>query len=233
MEKKLTMMAAIMLVASLVMAAPTAVSPVTVSHDGYSVDRDMVPLFCNMDYTSLTALSSQQDTAYPFESWVADDFMIDAGLSIDYIEFIGGFWNYSVFGQCDYFVVSIWEDQGNCLPPYPPVGAEVYTATVTDFDATLLEGDYYFYGADVPPFTPTPGVLYWISIQGGLFFDPNGQWGWCPGDIIWNCMSVQAFPLLGMEPWTIQGYNDILMCLYNGTTTATESSGRSSVKSLY
>ena len=235
MRSKLTFALSIVaLMAGMALAGPTAISDQPGDFTFQPVERDLIELFCQPVDEASYATASQYDTSYPFEAWVADDFYSDAGIAIDHMVFWGGFWNYSVWAQIYGTYVWIWEETGNCTPGYPYDGSELYYEYIdgANITATQTTGDYYMYEMDVPPFTPTPGAIYWISFQPALDFYDNGQWGIQMSLDYYNCPSMQLFPLLGTDPWTVHGNGDMAFCLY-GQGTATTDSDWGAVKALY
>jgi len=215
-----------------VLAGPTAISPPGPAYHVELGTRDLACVFQQTEYSQFGAAVSQVDTFYPFEAWVADDFICEPCLPVTHIEWGGAHWGYGTFGAPSSFIIWIWEDQGNCVPGLPPDSGEIYKETVTEYEYAPIENDYYWYAADVPSFDPAPGVLYWMSIQAVLDFEPNGLWGWMFFAEQWNCSALQYGPAFDIYEWSDEGWGDVVFALYSDGVD-TEDSSWSSVKALY
>ena len=95
------------------LAGPQAQSPASPAGPGDSGVRDLACVFSQTEYDSLGAATSQVDVDYPFEAWVADDFICDPCLPVTHIEWGGGHWGYATFGHPSGFLIWIWEDEGD------------------------------------------------------------------------------------------------------------------------
>mgnify|MGYP000157575213 CR=1 FL=1 len=152
-----------------------------------------------------TGYSSQLDAVYPFQSQVADDFVLQAGANvITDVHWWGVWWNPGPPGNATAFRIIIYGDAGGKPtggnPDPTPTALKVWTIPAAAAGETP-SGSFFSYAADVSadPFIATPGVQYWIAIQSVNTFPP--QWGW-----VTNSAGAgnahQGFPLLGTPYWT-------------------------------
>ncbi|MCP4546917.1 MAG: hypothetical protein GY835_10680 [bacterium] len=207
-------------------AAPVSMGPAT--HTDYEFDCNRDAFWCQAFDPDGGATASQEDVVYPFEAWTADDFVAPCDGTVDQVQWWGGHWNYVTLTLPDYFIITFWDDV-NCTP-----GSELASEVVYTYTATEVGTDTYEYIADVTPFSMTAGTTYWLTIQAGLLFDPAGQWGWIPTiDPDQGCVSLQMFPLLGMDVWTDHTNGDMAFCLFGDVVTAAEETSLSTIKSLY
>jgi len=164
------------------------------------------------------AYSSQLDEVYPFDSQVADDFILTDAMNVTDVHWWGAFWN----GPPDEvdpsdFYIYIYADDGT---GNAPTGAGMEhpqgTALATYFFPQLTgyplspNGNHEYNVTLSPPFQATGGVKYWIAIQAVFPYPP--QWGWVNTDIIQLNTAVQGFPLLGYPFWTMD--NGVDMAFY-------------------
>jgi len=190
-------------------------------------------LYCQLPDPGGTAYSSQIDLVYPFDSGVVDDYVAEPGVIIGGIQWWGQYWNGpGAPSTVDYYVVTFYQDNGNCYP-----GRMVSTQNVTYFTETYEPAnDWYHVSANISPGAQIGGQRYWIEIQACMLFEEEGQWGWqasieesgdCGGPL-------QGFPLLGIPYWTEQQAIGVAFCLelwWDGV--GVEESSVSAVKSLY
>ena len=163
------------------------------------------------------ALSSQLALNYPFNSQMADDFLLTDDAEIGAVNFWGGFWNGYPVNPMDVNVIFYEDDgtgtqpTGSGLPDPTPTALAVY-----HFDGVTgtLEGTFawkYTVALD-PPFEASGGQKYWLVCQADLGFPP--QWGFAtttyPGQL---AQAVQGFPLLGYPYWTDVYYGDVAFTL--------------------
>ena len=210
----------------------------------YTTGLRDITVWCQVpDLVNWAKLSSQIDTAYPFDSGAAEDYQSPSDYAITFVEWWGGNWNFETLCPPDYFVITFYQYDG-CTPPDPaPVAPDYlpnnyfYQVVVTDYTDTVLDAtdDLHEYGAAIGPVLQDVGATYWIEIQAGMHFSPCGQWGWlATADPRWNCRLQRGFPLLGNPYW----YGDIdyagtSFCLYSDQSVATEPATFGAVKSLY
>ncbi len=164
----------------------------------------------------VSGLSSQYDTAYPFDSQLADDFMFtDVGYNVTDVEWVGAFWNPGDPGFDIGFNIYFYADDGSGSAPTTPVpGSALATYNLAAGDvAQTFNGSIWEYSADLPtPFTANVGQKYWVAIQAAMDFPP--QWGWgVDNAIMYGANAKQGFPLLGLPYWTNPGYGDAMFTL--------------------
>ena len=169
--------------------------------------------------------SSQLDTAYPFVSHVADDFIFAAEQEITAVHAYWGFWNGDPLNPCD-INVYIFADDGTGNAPEgagmpDPSSVALQTYTFIDVDGGGPDQYESILALD-PPFVAEEGTKYWLSIQGKLDFPP--QFGWSATiDKMTGAIAVQGFPLLGTVYWTaISPATDMAFKLYGPETAAPE-----------
>jgi hypothetical protein len=160
-----------------------------------------------IDDTS-NGLSSQFDTAYPFNSQVADDFQLQQDTMITDVHWWGAFWNPagSPVNPADFNII-FYADAGGMptgagMPDPTPTALKVYT--IPQVNGIPTGGtDEFEYDVVLPePFQALANEIYWIAIQWKGDYPP--QWGWetngaNPEKL---SVSVQGFPLLGTNYWT-------------------------------
>jgi len=163
-----------------------------------------------------SALSSQLDIVYPFNSQCADDFQFTATMDIQSVHWWGAFWGGSVYPNPVEFNVIFYADDGSGTMPtgagmddptstalavynFPEVTGVSYGTNKYEYDVAL-----------VPVFVADAGVKYWIAIQEVAPFATDGQWGWSTNGANPEQLSgpVQGFPLLGTAYWTPTTYGD-------------------------
>ena len=171
--------------------------------------------------TASVGLSSQLDSAYPFNSQVADNFLLDEETFITDVHWWGVFWNPGGGPNPAAFNIIFYADAGGkptgagTLDPTPTALAVYFFPAVT---GTLIGPDQYEYDVVLPdPFIALPGEMYWIAIQWVGDYPP--QWGWYTNGNNPELLlpSLQGFPLIGMAYWTPHTYGDMAFFL-TGTT---------------
>jgi MAM domain-containing protein meprin/A5/mu len=161
--------------------------------------------------------ASQLDLGYPFEARAADDFvfLVDPSGPISYVEWWGSFWN-GVSVIPDQFHIYLYLDNGG-QPADPPIGGEFQEYVITTWEQeTACTGDPdYRYCAELnPPFVPTVGQVYWMSIQAEFLYPP--QWGWNCAVTANGANAKYVFPMLGTTVWTdTTGCVDLAFNLYS------------------
>jgi len=165
-------------------------------------------------------LSSQLDTAYPFNSQLADDFMFGQSTNIESVHWWGVFWNGYGVNPAEFKILFYLDDgTGN-----EPLGAgsddpTSYAFAVYDFPSvtgTLVGSQRYEYDVTLPSsLTVDASVHYWIAIQWVGQYSQYGQWGWVMNDYSMYQLhdAMQGFPLLGTQYWTDPGYGDAAFSL--------------------
>jgi hypothetical protein len=214
------------------------------SHASYTTGVRDITVWCQVpELVDWAKLSSQIDTAYPFDSGCAEDYVSATDYALTYVQWWGGNWNFSTLAQPDYFVITFYQYSG-CTPPDPaPVAPDFlpnnyyYQTIVTDYSVVTLDAANYIYeyGADIGPVLQDAGTTYFIEIQAGMFFNPYGQWGWMStSDPRYGCRIQRGFPLLGNPYWYPDpDYNGTAFCLYSDQSVATQAETFGAVKSLY
>jgi hypothetical protein len=155
------------------------------------------------------AYSSQLDDVYPFDSQVADDFILDASYSITDVHWWGAFWNGppNEVDPCDFYIYIYADDGTGNAPTGAGMDHPQQTALATYFFPQLTGyplspyGNYEYNATLSPAFPANAGVKYWIAIQANFAFPP--QWGWVNTDMMQLHTAVQGFPLLGYPFWTM------------------------------
>lgn len=150
-----------------------------------------------------TGYSSQLDTVYPFDSQLADDFILQPNANIvTDVHWLGVYWNQDpLVPNVTEFNVFFYADDGTGNAPTQP-GTQLasYTFPFASVNETS-QGAYFSYDVVLPtPLALTPGVKHWIAIQSVNTFPP--QWGWGAHASIQLHEAVQGFPLLGLPYWS-------------------------------
>jgi hypothetical protein len=160
--------------------------------------------------TGNVGLSSQNDTVYPFNSQVADNFTLAIGNGLAYsvsgITFRGQYFNTATAPATDTFNILIYANNGG-VPTGGGLGdpspTALFTRTLNNVVGTptggSLEFDWNLSWAGTP-FVLTPGVQFWVAVQEVGSFAAQGQWGWSGSQAGGN--AVQGFPLLSIPYWT-------------------------------
>ncbi len=146
--------------------------------------------------------SSQLDTVYPFDSQLADDFILQPNANIiTDVHWLGVYWNPGPPGNATAFNIFFYADDGTGNAPTQP-GTQIasYTFPIANVNETS-QGSYFSYDVVLPtPLAVTPGVKHWIAIQSVNTFPP--QWGWGAHQGIQLHEAVQGFPLLSVPYWS-------------------------------
>ena len=207
------------------MSVAADLSPVgPIGAGGTAPEGDRDAIWCQApDY--VTGLSSQIDFVYPFDSSCIDDFMVEADALVTSIEWWGTYWN--GVGLGDYFVVSFYEDNGQCYPMDDPF----YVEDIMEY-SEVVDSTWYAYAAEIPPVEIAAGVAYWIGIQCVMDFTIGGQWGWGTSADVNMCPPLQGFPLLDIPYWTGIDYGAMSFCL-NSDAVANDAETWGNVKAMY
>jgi len=197
-----------------------------------------------LDHGAFFKCPSQIDVVYPFDCGYADDFQSYFGYDIHRIRWWGGSFN-SPTGPAepDYFVITFYEHDGDCIPPDPQPGVPgfpthyFYQEIVTEWEEVIIDSiaDLRRYDALIGPVPQNGGQIYWVEIQAVLEFMDQGQWGWLKSrDPSWNCTAVHGWPLYGIPYWeTDDDHPATSFELYADETISTERATWGSVKSMY
>jgi hypothetical protein len=150
-------------------------------------------------------LSSQLETAYPFDSQVADDFRFDDGTyDITDVFWIGGYWNGDPTPGSAFNII-FYNDAGGLPTGGPddptPTAKAVYTVPWAQVNEINNGDGTYSYDVELDTaFTAVQGQHYWLAIQYVGFYPP--QWGWAPALHSHQLFDAhQGFPLLGTDYW--------------------------------
>ena len=160
--------------------------------------------------TGTAAFSSQNDTVYPFNSQVADNFTLAGALpyTVSGITFRGQYFNTASAPATDTFNIFIYANNGG-VPTGggspDPSGTALFTRTLSGVPAGVPSGqplgfDWTLSWAGTP-FVLTPGIQFWVAVQEVGSFAAQGQWGWSAFPTAGG-NAVQGFPLLGTPYWT-------------------------------
>jgi MYXO-CTERM domain-containing protein len=145
--------------------------------------------------------SSQLDTLYPFDSQVADDFILAADSTITGMTWVGVFWNGSPI-VIPAWNVLIYNDAGG-VPTGGP-GDPTPTAILNSQEGIVNRvdnGDGTFtWSTDLSQTIRLDGnTTYWAAVQSEFFFPP--QWGWSASANQTGNTAKFGFPLLGTNYW--------------------------------
>jgi hypothetical protein len=156
------------------------------------------------DMTYVSGFSSQLELVYPFESRVADDFILsEGGHIITDVHWLGVYWNQTppVPNATDFNIYFYADDGTGNAPTQPGTEIASYTLPLAAVNETNVIDAVYSYDAYLPaPLALTPGEKYWMTIQSVNTFPP--QWGWGGHTNVQLHSAVQGFPLLGTPYWT-------------------------------
>lgn len=136
-----------------------------------------------------------------FESQLADDFLFNnpPAAPIQFIEWWGNYWN-GPGNTISRFNFYIYEEDGTTCKPTMP-GNHIWDANVAFANChETIDGSFYRYWAEVPPFIPAVGTRYFLVIQAELPFPP--QWGLINAASQQLCDSSLGFPYLSIPYWT-------------------------------
>ncbi len=162
------------------------------------------PEIFNNGVVGNTLLSSQNDTVYPFDSQVADDFMLGSAMDITGITWSGGYFQAAspITPNTSAFNVFIYADNGSGTAPAGGPGTELASFIIPfgSIAVTPTLVDQYDYSVDLGgSFSAAAGTTYWLAIQSENTFPP--QWGW-GGDNTSGGNAVAGFPLLAVPYWS-------------------------------
>lgn len=168
-------------------------------------------------YLDTSLSSSQLDTAYPFDSEVADDFELACcppgqHWEVTDVHWWGGYWNQDpIVPNTTAFNIKFWGDTIEGLD-HRPYGAPdgtlegdvplaEYNIPIENVTVTDIGSGIYAYSVDLPDaWLPECDTRYWISIQSVNLFPP--QWGWSGASDNQQLSTARyGFPLLGTAYW--------------------------------
>ena len=186
---------------ALLIAAGTAVA------FGSNVNAD--PVIWDNQFVAASLGSSQLDTIYPFDSQIADDFILDDDYYVTDVHWWGGFWNGTPFDPIEFNIYFYADDGTGNAPTLPVPGSALATYNFPAVNGVFDAGfGADAYDVDLPGqgFVASANTKYWIAIQAVFPFPP--QWGWStagPGNL---SSAKQGFPLLGTPYWSDPGFGD-------------------------
>jgi hypothetical protein len=205
----------VMSTASIVTASKEPLRSLTIADNGYYTCKEKTNLrdivWDNYVPSGGQAISSQFDTAYPFQSQVADDFFFNRSIQVTGIHWWGVFYGGSPPwpNPTDFNIIFYADDGTGNMPTGDGMNDPTSTALVVyfipDVNGTNC-GPYpedFVYDVILPnPFIATANTKYWIAIQAKLDWPP--QWGWYtngnnPDQLH---LPVFGFPELGAPYWT-------------------------------
>jgi hypothetical protein len=167
-----------------------------------------------------SALSSQLDTAYPFNSQVADDFILATTQAITEVAFDGSFWGGSAINPIDLNVIFYADDGSGNQPTGAGMDDPTSTALFVELHTAIMgtdngDGTFNYHIVLNAPFTAEANTKYWFVSQWVGNFPP--QWG-CDVSLSQQLHSaMQGFPLIGYPYWGDPGYGDVAFQLFGGT----------------
>jgi len=220
------LLAVAMLSTGFAVAAKTPTASYTTgmpAHPSNPVTRNQL-VWDNGDFGGGNLLSSQYAANYPFESEMADDFILDATASIAEVVAVGGFWNGAAVNPMDVTVI-FYADDGTGNMPTGAGMTEPYTTALQMETHTAVmgtdngDGSFTYDITLNAPFTAQAGVKYWFVARGDLGFPP--QWGFAVSTSQQLHSAMQGFPALGTAYWTDPGYGDVSFKLYSGSADVT------------
>jgi hypothetical protein len=164
-----------------------------------------------MEYDGLAA--AQDDQAYPFSCYEADDFHFDVDTEVMDVHWVGGYWagDPAEFDWC----ISFYKDDGSgespAGMPYEPTFAGPYCYAWDEITKEELEPGYYSMSVDLPETLTFIGCeKYWISIWGVGVYPPQSGWG-MHQDPVTLTGAVWGSDFFGFPFWTpgfdVQGYD--------------------------
>jgi hypothetical protein len=238
---RLAIVLAVVLVASVAFAAPTAVGPASNGTGTFEYESTREIKWEQLPLIGGTAVASQYDPVYPFYAESADDFLCEDGTPITAVEWWGQYWNPGYVISPDYFVIRFYDDVP--APPFSHPGNLLYEEYCYDYNEEYdAYYDQYHYFQDlIVPFEQQPGLIYWVSFQPVLVFSGGSQWGWCECDpfYYWQDCGVMDFALLGIPRWTpftdplVFGEHRELAFVLHGPASPVESSSWGEIKALF
>jgi hypothetical protein len=207
--------------------AVTANTGLTASHNlntqpkAQQTNRDVI--WDNGAYTT-NALSSQLDTAYPFNSQVADDFKFTSQQTVGEVIFWGFFWNGAAINPIDLNVLFYNDDGTGNQPTGAGTADPTSTALQVEHHAAVMgtdngDGTFTYDIVLNTPFVANANTKYWFVSQWAGNFPP--QWGCCVSVSQQLHVCDQGFPLLNVPYWTPETtYGDVAFQLIGAAPPA-------------
>ena len=180
-------------------------------------------LWDNYGFTNDSAiLFSQLDIEYPFNSQVADDFILDADAQIKEVHWWGAFTSgIPPWPNPSDFNIIFYADDGTGNMPTgggmdDPTSTALAVYHMFTINGSLFStyDNWFEYNVNLTePFNVSANTKYWIAIQIQLPVFP--KWGWGTNgnypDTLHDAM--QGFPLLDIPYWTNPGWGDMAFYL--------------------
>ncbi len=205
--KKFIICLAILLVPACVAAVSTA-SHADEFHFGISnpeagqertaqAPEDRADVVWHQEPNVTTALTSEDDiSASDLDSWVIDDFVLDADTTITALEWAGG----TTLGTPPYsFIVTFYAAPPECGGPDDP-GLIISEQSITSWDEEPLYWQQH-YTADIDPLS-LPAGQYWLGIRGVVDNGVHIYWTWQQSYDDNLCEAMLKFPVLGYNVFT-------------------------------
>jgi len=151
--------------------------------------------------------ASHYDATGAWYAESADDFFFESVDPITKVEWWGRYVEPSPPPYATSFIIRFYEDVPAGDPPYSHPGDVLYTGTVdmfTEEPAPEVGSAVFHYEAELMTHAFLPaGHIYWISIQAGVFEDPD-QWGWvkCVTEDEYMDEAVMISTPFGLPMWT-------------------------------
>jgi hypothetical protein len=159
------------------------------------------------------ALSSQLDTATPFNSQVADDFQFTNTMDVQQVVFDGLFWNGGSVNPIDLNVIFYADDGSGNQPTGAGMDDPTSTALLAELHTGVTgadngDGSFKYTIVLNTPFVAQANQKYWFVSQWAGNFPP--QWGTCVSSSQQLHACDQGFPYLGTPYWTpMTTYGDV------------------------
>lgn len=162
--------------------------------------------------------SSQLDTVYPFDSQVADDFILGGNYTITGMTWYGVFWNGSPITVPAWNLL-IYNDDGSGVRPTGGPLDPTPTAILNSQEGVVFHNGVDQWSTDLTTtISLNAGTQYWVAIQAEHTFPP--QWGWSQSLSQTGATAVQGFPLLGINYWDGAIAGDMAFQLHGVATPA-------------
>jgi hypothetical protein len=238
---RLAIVLAVVLVASVAFAAPTAIGPASNGTGVFEYEPTRDIKWEQLPLVGGTAPAAQYAYDYPFYAECADDFECIDGTPITAVEWWGSYWNPGYVVSPDYFTIRFYDNVP--APPFSQPGDLVYEELCYDYTEEYdAYYDQYHYFCDLAvPFDQMAGMIYWVSVQPALPFLTGSQWGWCECDPIyyWMDEGVGEFDVLGIPRWTpfsdpiyIGAYIELAFVLH-GPASPVENTSWGGIKAMF
>jgi hypothetical protein len=157
-----------------------------------------------MDFAGLAA--AQDDDAYPFQPFFADDFHFDEDTEVADVHWVGGYWNDpDTYNQVHWpWEITFWNDRGDGEAP-GDIFAGPFVFDNTQYTEELIQDTgtsiYYTFGVDLDEIIIFPACTkFWITIRGVGIFPPQSGVGTHATILLWEGVFKSA--VLGYPEWT-------------------------------